>query len=96
MRRKGREFLSWGLRKKGTKKGNEQPRSAPIKAKTEMMDLYASSQGTTPSPGERYRRSRSRRERDFGGSHREYERPSIRTRVSSENDETDDGGSRDY
>ena len=25
MRRKGREFLSWGLRKKGTKKGNEQP-----------------------------------------------------------------------
>ena len=25
MRRKGREFLSWGLRKKGTKKGNAQP-----------------------------------------------------------------------
>ena len=74
----------------------ERRKSAPIKAKTEMMDLYASSQGTTPSPGERYRRSRSRRERDFGGSHREYERPSIRTRVSSENDESDGGGSRDY
>ncbi len=25
MKRKGREFLSWGLRKKGTKKGNVQP-----------------------------------------------------------------------
>ena len=40
--------------------------------------------------------SRSRRELDFGGSHREYERHSIRTRVSSENDETVGGGSRDY
>ena len=67
-----------------------------VPTKTEMMGLYASSQGTTTSLGERYRRSHSRRKRDFGGSHREYERPSIRTRVSSENEETDGGGSRDY
>jgi hypothetical protein len=69
---------------------------APIKAKMEMMDLYVSSHGTMPSPGKRYRSSRSRRERDFGGSHCEYKHPSIRTRVSSENDETDGNESRDY
>jgi hypothetical protein len=72
----------------------ERCKSAPIKAKTEMLDLYPSSQGTTLSPGKRYHRSRSRRECNFGGSHREYERPSIRTRASSENDETDGDGSR--
>ncbi len=31
--------------------------------------------GHDVSPGKRYRRSRSRREHDFGGSHCEYERP---------------------
>ena len=35
MRRKGREFLSWGLRKKGTKKGNEQPSD-----ETSSLHLY--------------------------------------------------------
>ncbi|KAL3810474.1 hypothetical protein ACHAXA_010168, partial [Cyclostephanos tholiformis] len=42
----------------------ERRKSGPIKAKTEMVDLYASSQGTTPSPDDRYRRSRTRRERE--------------------------------
>jgi hypothetical protein len=30
MTRKGREFLSWGLSKKGTKKGNAQPRCSAM------------------------------------------------------------------
>ncbi len=74
----------------------ERRKSGPIKAKMEMVDLYASSQGMTPSPDNRYRRSRTRREHEVGGTPSEYERPSIRTRVSSENDDTDRDGRRDY
>ena len=38
MRRKGREFLSWGLRKKGTKKGNEQPSPKAYVPHAKMWD----------------------------------------------------------
>jgi len=74
----------------------ERRKCAPIKAKTEMMDLYPSSQGTTPSPGERYCHDRSRRKRDFSGNHRDHEHPFRGSRVSEENEDGESEESTEY
>ena len=69
----------------------DQRKTAKKKAsKTRLLELYeASSQGTTPSPD-----VRRRRQRDWGGSHRDP-RPANRPRGSSVSEENEDAKSKE-